>query len=102
VEDIMAKLTINEALATQKVLRTRHAELVALRDANSHKETRFYGSNADKERVTEPTYDVKKLDKLITRVAAETRKLDVAIKAANAATLVPVYEWDENVLGQVE
>ena len=99
----MAKkaITINEALGFARTLKQRHAELVALRDENSHTTTRRYGLVGDKEKTTDPVYDVKVLDRMITRVAREQRLLDVAIKATNAATLVKDYEADDDVLGEL-
>lgn len=98
----MAKpLTINEALGWQKVLRQRHTELVELRNENSHTTTRRYGMGGDKETTTQPTYDVKALDKLVTQVAREMRVLDQQLKATNAATAVLDYSQDEDVLGEV-
>ena len=64
----MAQITINEGLAWLKTLKKRHEELLALRNDNAHRERRFYGASADKEIVREPVYDVKVLDKLVTRV----------------------------------
>jgi hypothetical protein len=65
----MAQITINEGLAWLKTLKKRHEELLALRNDNAHRERRFYGASADKEIVKEPVYDVKVLDRLVTRVA---------------------------------
>lgn len=96
------KLTINEAITTLKTLRERHDELVQLRNLNSASETRFRGLAGDKTTERKPEYDVKKLDKLVSQVAMEIRKLDLAIKRGNASYVIPDYEWDEAVLGQVE
>jgi hypothetical protein len=95
------KVTISEGIGYLKTLNDRHGELIALRNQNAVRETRFYGANADKIKEVEPVYNVKKLDALVTRVACEIRKLDMAIKSANASFRVE-YEWDDNVLGQVE
>lgn len=97
----MAKITINEGLGWLQTLKQRHSELVSLRNANSARETRYLGAHADKEITKDPVYDVKKLDALITQVATEYRKVDMAIKAANATTLLD-YNQDDAVLGQVE
>lgn len=99
----MAKqaVTINQALSWQKTLKQRHAELVALRDENSHTTTRRYGLGGDKEKTTDPVYDVKVLDKMITRVARELRVLDQAIKTTNAVTTVLDFEQDDDVLGEL-
>jgi hypothetical protein len=80
----MAQITTNEGLAWLKTLKKRHDELLALRNDNAHRERRFYGASADKEIVKEPVYDVKVLDKLVTRVAREIRLLEQALKATNA------------------
>lgn len=97
----MAKLTISEALGWAKTLKERHNELVQLRNENSHSERRYLGANADKQIDKTPVYDVKKLDALITQVAKEIRKVDMAIKKANATLSVPEYEQDDAVLGEV-
>ena len=67
------QLTINEALVWIKTLRERHAELTALRNENSATVRRHYGVGGDKTESREPTYDVKALDRLITRVAGGLR-----------------------------
>lgn len=95
------KVTISEALGWQKILRERHSELVALRNENSRNETRHYGVGGDKETTKIPVYDVKKLDALVSQVARELRKVDAAIKKANATLQVPDYEMDEATLGEV-
>src|SRR5580700_6528172 len=97
----MAQITINEGLAWLKTLKKRHEELLALRNDNAHRERRFYGASADKEIVKEPVYDVKVLDKLVTRVAREIRLLDQALKATNARTTVDAYDQDDAVLGEL-
>ena len=97
----MAQLTLNEGLAWLKTLKKRHEELIALRDGNAHRERRFFGASADKEIVREPVYDVKALDKAVTRVAREIRLLDQALKATNARTIVEGYDQDDAVLGEL-
>ncbi len=97
----MAQITINEGLAWLKTLKKRHEELLALRNDNAHRERRFYGASADKEIVKEPVYDVKVLDRLVTRVAREIRLLEQALKATNARTTVDAYDQDDAVLGEL-
>lgn len=97
----MAQITINEGLAWLKTLKKRHEELLALRNDNAHRERRFYGASADKEIVKEPVYDVKVLDKLVTRVAREIRLLEQALKTTNARTPVDAYNQDDAVLGEL-
>jgi hypothetical protein len=98
----MAQITLNEGLAWMKTLKKRHDdELIALRNDNAHRERRFFGVSADKEVVKEPIYDVKVLDRTVTRVAREIRLLDQAMKATNAATVVQGYQQDDSVLGEL-
>jgi hypothetical protein len=91
----MAHVTINEGLAWLKTLKKRHEELLALRNDNAHRERRFYGATADKEIVKEPVYDVKVLDRIVTRVAREIRLLEQALKATNAKTTIDTYDQDD-------
>ena len=97
----MAQITINEGLAWLKTLKKRHEELIELRNDNAHRERRFYGASADKEIVKEPLYDVKVLDRLVTRVAREMRLLEQALKATNAKTVVEAYDQDDAVVGEL-
>ena len=97
----MAQITINEGLAWLKTLKKRHEELLALRNDNVHRERRFYGASADKDNVKEPVYDVKVLDKHVTRVATENRLLEQALKATNAKTAIDIYDQDDAVLGEL-
>jgi len=97
----MAQITINEGLAWLKTLKKRHEELLALRNDNAHRERRFYGASGDKEILKERVYDVKVLDRLVTRVAREIRLLEQALKATNARTTVDAYDQDDAVLGEL-
>ena len=46
-------------------------------------------------------YDVKGLDKAVTRVAREIRLLEQAMKATNAKTTIEAYDQDDAVLGEL-
>lgn len=94
-------LTINEALIWLKTLKERHAELIVLRNENSASTRRRFGMAGDKEEVRTPIYDIKMLDKLVTQLAREVRKLDQCIKGTNAQVKVIGYQQDETVLGEV-
>ncbi len=97
-------MTINEALSWQKTLRERHTELVSVRGENATRTRRYIGANADKDTVTEPMYDVKKLDALVAKVARELRLVDLAIKRTNATTALDGYNHTGDIeeLGTVE
>ena len=51
--------------------------------------------------IREPVYDVKTLDKLVTRVAREIRLLEQALKATNAKTVIEGYDQDDTALGEL-
>jgi hypothetical protein len=72
-----------------------------LRNENSASHTRRYGLGGDKEDKREPTYDVKQLDRMVTRVAREIRLLDMQLKSTNAVTKVLGYAQDDAVLGEL-
>jgi hypothetical protein len=97
----MAAITINEGLAWLKTLKQRHEELIELRNDNARRERRFLGAMADKEVVREPVYDVKSLDKSVTRVAREIRLLEQALKSTNAKTAIEGYDQDDAALGEL-
>ena len=97
----MAQITINEGLAWLKTLKKRHEELLSLRDGNAHRERRFLGAAADREIIKEPIYDLRVLDRLVTRVAREIRLLEQALKATNAKTVIEAYDQDDAVLGEL-
>ena len=81
-----------------QTLKTRHQELVELRNDNSKTSKRLWG---DGEIVSNPVYDVKHLDKMINNVAKELRNLDEAIKYTNTQTQVQDYTKNEIVLGEL-
>ncbi len=98
----MAQITINEGLAWLKTLKKRHEELLALRNDNAHRERRFYGASADRELVKEPVYDVKGLDRLVTRVAREIRLLEQALKGDQCPhDGRGTHDQDDGVLGEL-
>lgn len=97
----MATLTINEALTWKKTLAERHNELVGLRSENSAVRTSYRGLKGDTPETVTPVYDIVSLDKVISNLSREMRRLDMAIKATNALTPVKDYEYDENVLGEL-
>jgi hypothetical protein len=92
-------MTIDESLRWFQTLKTRHTELIGLRNENSKDKSRFFG---DREvAIEKPVYDIKALDKLVNNVAKEIRKLDEAIKKTNTLTQVVGYEKDESALGEI-
>ena len=78
-------MTINEALCVMKLIRTRINELNSLRSQVSQAE-RYHIYSNQQEKVIEPRYDVKAVDKKITELELAQFKLDSAIKTSNART----------------
>lgn len=79
-------MTINEAIAFKGQLASRLSELKQLRDQVSTQETRWMGDQSSK--ITEPRYDVKKVDIKIVFIQNWLFKIDSGIKKINAFTEV--------------
>ncbi len=94
-------MTINEGLSWAKTLAERHSELVGLRSENSASRTSYRGLKGDTPETVNPLYDVVALDTLISKIARERRKLDMAIKATNAIAVIKDYEYNEEILGSL-
>lgn len=92
-------MTIHEGLSWLKELKKRREELAMIRDQNLQSSDRIFG---DKTIHTDPVYDIKKLDRTMSRIAREIRILDNAIKSQNAKTQIENYKEDESVLGEIE
>ena len=82
-------MTINEAMALEKIIRERLNELRTLRSQVAIKtEVSYFGSRADndKKEVITPQYDVKFVDKKVVQLENFLFKINAAIKQANAKT----------------
>ena len=91
-------ISISEGLGWLKTLKARHAELVALRNANSAEvEVDYQG----KQTTRTPLYDAKDLDKKVAVLAREIRLCDNAIKSTNSSTQVKDYVMDDDVLAEL-
>jgi len=75
-------MTINEALTLMKAVRKRIISLESLRESVSNRTT-YYSTQ---EKIVEPQYDVKTVDKKIMELEKIFFTLDNAIKKANAIT----------------
>ena len=93
-------MTISQGLNWIKTLKSRHEELVTLRNENSASTRRLFGEHKEIEKT--PVYDVKHLDVLVTSLAREIRKIDEAIKETNVSTQIADYQKNEDVLGEVK
>ena len=89
----MAQVTVNYLLAMEKSLRER---LNQLNDLKSSVSKRAYWE--DKDKVEEPTYDVKAVDKKITAINKALFALNHKVKESNAKTLVDIKNLDYDSL----
>jgi Zn-dependent peptidase ImmA (M78 family) len=83
----MSKITVNELLVTEKIVRERLKDLKELRTEVSNIK-RYYG--VEKESVKEPQYDIKKVDQKITELQNFLMVADQRIKKSNAVTKVDI------------
>ena len=98
-------MTINEGLEMLALLKTRIAELNSLRKENTVRDTYYSGSDRSVLEVKEPMYDIKKVDKLISKLAKEQRLLQSAIKKTNAVAEIKGFEskkLEDFDLGELE
>lgn len=81
-------ITINQAMVLAKALRGRLAELSSLRGEVAVR-TSYY-SSGNKEKIVEPQYDVKKLDRMCVDIENFLLEIDGLIKDSNARTTIEV------------
>lgn len=84
-------MTINEGLELIALLKTRINELNGLRRENTVRDT-YYGGDKQVLEVKEPMYDIKKVDKLISKLSKDLRLLQSAIKKTNATCDIKGFE----------
>lgn len=87
-------MTISELLSLISQVKGRLAGLQSLRSECS-KKTSYFG---DDNRVIEPTYEVKLVDKKISELQKWIWKAESSIKKTNAITLVEGLKTDEDFL----
>ena len=93
--------TVNSLLSMQKSLKQRMAQLETVK-ASSGQRTRYMSLGDRQERVEEPLYDIKKLDKKVTEINKALLKIDQEIKRSNAATTVEILIDFDNLMSEVE
>jgi hypothetical protein len=79
------EITINEAMVKMKVLKGRLGELSHLRHESSTREVW-----REPNRVIEPVYDMKELDRRCTEIENALLEMETAIKQSNAITKIKV------------
>jgi hypothetical protein len=83
----MEKMTINGALSMKGSLQSRLSELKGMKPAAS---SRTFTDYEGKKETTEPTYDIKVIDRKCAELTTALFLLDRAIKQANATTKIDV------------
>jgi hypothetical protein len=91
----MPKQSVNAWLSMKNSLQSRLAEVKEMKgNASVRRISRYDG----KEEITEPTYDIKQIDKKCAELTTALFKIDRAIKEANAKTQVELdVNYDELV-----
>jgi hypothetical protein len=96
-------MTINEAMALQKAVKTRWSELVRLRDSVAvERETTWFGEPKSKKEDLKVKYDVKTVDKKITELHIFLFKIDAAIKQVNAKTEINISADVDSLLAPLQ
>lgn len=88
------KMTINEVLVHTKIIRERLNDLKDLR-ARTSVRTSYLGTD---NKVIEPEYDVKKLDKKIVELQNFLALADAKVKTSNAVTHVAITPTEIEIL----
>ena len=79
------EITINEAMVKMKVLKGRLGELSHLRSESATRETW-----REPNKIVEPVYDMKELDRKCTDIENALLEIETAIKQSNALTKIEV------------
>jgi len=79
------EMTINEAMVKLKVLKGRLGELSHLRSESATRETW-----REPNKIIEPVYDMKDLDRRCTEIEMAIMDIDTAIKQSNALTKIKI------------
>lgn len=79
--------TISAFLSMQNALTTRRTQLSEVKNSCTSRSIRTYGETKD---VTEPTYDIKDVDKKITEINKVLFRIDSKIKESNARTKIEI------------
>jgi hypothetical protein len=96
------RISVNKALALDKMLRERASDLKRLRSEVAVKKTSYYGANRETSEETVPQYDVKLLDRKILMLQTAIFELDATVKATNASTMMEVPGNMEELLSPLE
>jgi hypothetical protein len=91
----MPTKSINAWLSMKNSLQARLAEL---KEMKGNASTRHISRYDGKEDITEPTYDIKQIDKKCALITTALFNIDQSIKEANAATKIDInVDYDELV-----
>ncbi len=81
----MTTQSVNAWLSMKNSLQARLSELKDMKSSASTRQVNRYEGH---EQITEPTYDIKQIDRKCAEITAALFKIDRAIKEANARTTV--------------
>ena len=81
--------TVNALLSMQKALVQRRLQLNELKNSSTMR-TLYRSIDAGTERIEEPTYNIKAVDKQIVQINNALFKIDQKIKESNAKTVIDI------------
>ena len=93
-------MTVNEAIQFLNTLKSRVTQLRDLRKEVSTKNV--FAWSGDKDKIVEPQYDVKLLDKQVVKLENAIWRLDAHIKSINAKTLIELQIDPDDLLKPLE
>ena len=95
------KDTISSFLSMQQALNTRRTQLNELRNSGTSRTYDIY-ADGTKKTVMEPTYELKKVDKMLVEINKALFLLDKRIKQANAKTNIDVDLDFDKLMSEIE
>lgn len=95
------QVTVNYLLAMEKSLRQRLAQLESLKNESS-KRTIWERMGEGNNKIEEPTYDIKKVDKKITLINKALFEINHKIKTSNALTNIDIISDYDSLISEID
>lgn len=96
------KESISSFLSMQTALNQRRTQLNELKNAATSHSYDTYDGTPGKKTISEPTYDIKKVDKKLTDINKALFKIDQAIKRSNAMTEMDLAVDFDSLMSEIE
>jgi len=96
-----SKPTVNKLLSMQKMMVQRRQQLNELKGSLTMR-TMYRNVDMSNERIEEPTYDIKKVDKKIVDLNNVLFRIDSSIKESNARTEIDIEIDYDKLMSEIE